>query len=110
MAGWNVGIIGGGAGGLMAAYCLQKRATMPYRATLFEASPRLGGKILTARFACAPVNYEAGAAELYDYSLVGPDPLRELIAELGLATTPMDGSQVFLNHRPVGDGASTLGT
>jgi monoamine oxidase len=101
MSRWRVGIIGGGPGGLMTAYCLQKHAAVPYRATIFEASLRLGGKILTSQFECAPVMYEAGAAELYDYSLVGPDPLRELIAELGLATTPMDGNKVMVNdHRP----------
>jgi monoamine oxidase len=107
MGGWKVGIIGGGPGGLMTAYCLQKRANLPYQATIFEAGGRLGGKILTSRFASMPVTYEAGAAELYDYSLVGPDPLRELIAELGLATTPMDGSKVIMNHpHPAhGDGA-----
>ncbi len=96
MSRWRVGIIGGGPGGLMTAYCLQKHADVPFRATIFEASPRLGGKILTSQFACAPVMYEAGAAELYDYSLVGPDPLRELIAELGLATTPMEGNKVIV--------------
>ena len=73
---WKIGIIGGGPGGLMTAYCLQKRANVSYKAAIFEASPRLGGKILTSRFNSAPVTYEAGAAELYDYSAVGPDPLR----------------------------------
>ncbi len=82
----------------MTAYCLQNHVNVPYKATIFEASPRLGGKILTSRFDCAPATYEAGAAELYDYSEVGPDPLRELIAELGLATMPMDGCKVIMNH------------
>src|SRR5690349_5343765 len=97
MTRWRVGIVGGGPGGLMTAYCLQKHAHVPFRATIFEASPRLGGKILTGQFACAAVTYEAGAAELYDYSLVGADPLRELVAELGLATTPMEGNKVIVN-------------
>ncbi len=92
---WNVGIIGGGPGGLMTAYLLQKYATVPFRATILEASSRLGGKIITNQFAAAPVMYEAGAAELYDYSVVGPDPLRALVAELGLPTTPMDGNKVI---------------
>src|SRR4051812_1903752 len=78
----KVAIIGGGPGGLMTAYFLQQRANVPYRATIFEAGDRLGGKIHTARFDRAPITYEAGAAELYDYSAVGPDPLRELVAEL----------------------------
>ncbi|MSR52382.1 MAG: amine oxidase [Gemmataceae bacterium] len=93
----NVGIIGGGPGGLMTAYCLQKHANVPFRATIVEATSRLGGKILTSRFDAAAVMYEAGAAELYDYSVVGHDPLRALIAELGLATMPMDGCKVIMN-------------
>ncbi|MFX9042793.1 hypothetical protein ABTN45_20480, partial [Acinetobacter baumannii] len=39
---------------------------------------------------------EAGAAELYDYSQLGPDPLRELVRELGLKTNPMWGDAVVL--------------
>ena len=99
MGNWKVGIVGGGPGGLMTAYCLQKHATEPFAATIFEASARLGGKILTNRFSRSAANYEAGAAELYDYSPVGEDSLRELVAELGLAASPMRGSSVIMNHR-----------
>ena len=56
----------------------------PVRITIFEASGRLGGKVLTPSFTAAPVRYEAGAAEFYDYSPVGADPLRELVSALGL--------------------------
>lgn len=105
----TVAIIGGGPGGLMTAYLLQQRVGVPYRATIFEASGRLGGKIRTAQFDHAPVSYEAGAAELYDYSCVGPDPLRELVAELGLPTTPMDGTKVLMTTRPSG-GTGEWGT
>ncbi len=100
MAGSTVGIIGGGPGGLMTAYFLQKCAGVPYRASIFEASGRLGGKILTRRFERAPAPYEAGAAELYDYSVVGDDPLRALVKELGLPTSPMEGGRVFVGHPP----------
>jgi monoamine oxidase len=96
---WSVGIIGGGPGGLLLAYQLQKRSHLPFSTTLFEAGGRLGGKILTNQFAGAPIQYEAGAAELYDYSVVGEDPLRELIAELGLSTRPMGGATVILKDR-----------
>jgi hypothetical protein len=65
--------------------------------TLFEASSRLGGKVLTPSFRAAPVRYEAGAAELYDYTPVGEDPLRDLVAELGLPTTPLGGATVVVN-------------
>jgi monoamine oxidase len=95
----RIGIIGGGPGGLMTAYLLQKRVAIPAEIIIFEASGRLGGKIVTRQFESAPINYEAGAAELYDYSKLGPDPLRELVEELGLSTSPMDGDTVVLgNH------------
>lgn len=96
---WNVGIVGGGPGGLMTAYALQKLANAPLRVTVFEASSRLGGKILSPHFAAAPVRYEAGAAEFYDYSSHDEDPLKELIAELGLSISPMGGSAVIMNQQ-----------
>jgi monoamine oxidase len=83
----------------MTAYRLQQRLKLPHAITIFEAGPRLGGKIVTRQFQKAPVAYEAGAAELYDYSGLGPDPLRELIAELGLTTSPMGGEAVFLGDQ-----------
>lgn len=96
---WRVGIIGGGPGGLLTAYFLQKMTACPVRTTIFEASERLGGKILTPRFQSARHSYEAGAAEFYDYSLFDEDPLKELIAELGLPISPMGGSAVIMNDR-----------
>ena len=97
----SVAIIGGGPGGLMTAYLLEKRARFPCAITLFEASNRLGGKIVTRRFDTAPVLYEAGAAELYGYGHIGPDPLRELVEELCLPTSPMQGQTVVLGDRIV---------
>ncbi len=81
----HVGIIGGGPGGLMTAYLLEKMADTPVRTTLFEASYRLGGKVLTPCFDRVPVRYEAGAAEFYDYAHFDDDPLKDLITELGLS-------------------------
>jgi monoamine oxidase len=52
--------------------------------------------VVTRQFSTAPITYEAGAAELYDYSQLGPDPLRQLVAELGLTTNPMWGDAVVL--------------
>lgn len=83
----------------MTALLLEKRSKFPCDITIFEATSRLGGKILNGRFSVAPVGYEAGAAELYDYSQLGSDPLRELVAELGLSTHPMDGQTVVLDDR-----------
>src|SRR5438045_9107303 len=92
----QVGIMGGGPGGLLAAYFLVQKCPMDCDITVFEASGRLGGKVLSRRFTQAPVPYEAGVAELYDYSALGPDPLRHLIKTLGLKTRPMRGPTVVL--------------
>jgi phytoene dehydrogenase-like protein len=96
---WNIGIIGGGPGGLITAYSLLKLASAPVSITLFEASSRLGGKILTPRFQAADVSYEAGAAEFYDYSVFEEDALKALIRELGLPVCPMGGPAVVMEDR-----------
>ena len=93
----KVAILGGGPGGLTTALLLERKYPGACQTTLFEASPRTGGKIVTAVFDAAPVIYEAGAAELYNYAEVGPDPLRELVDELGLETVPMSGQTVVLD-------------
>jgi hypothetical protein len=67
--------------------------------TIFEAADRLGGKLVTPSFTTAPVRYEAGAAELYDYEPVGDDALRDLVRSLGLATIPLTGAAVHLDGR-----------
>lgn len=95
----HVAIVGGGPGGLMTAYLLRRQASRPFQLTLFESTDRLGGKVLTPRFSQRPVSYEAGAAEFYDYSLIDSDPLKELVAELGLSIAPMGGNCVFLSGR-----------
>ena len=76
---------------------------MPFEVTIYEASSRLGGKILTKQFSSAPVSYEAGAAELYDYSHIGEDPLRDLIDKLGLKVTPMSGTSVVIHDQMLRD-------
>jgi protoporphyrinogen oxidase len=97
----RIAIVGGGPGGLLTAYFAERAAVAPESITLYEAGPRLGGKVHSASFAAAPVRYEAGAAELYDYSVIDDDPLRDLVAALGLATVPMEGAAVFLDDGPV---------
>src|SRR3989442_1147561 len=87
----------------MTAYQLQKRCTAPFTVTIYEAGSRLGGKILTKEFSHAPVVYEGGTAELYDYSVVGEDPLRDLMDELGLITKPMGGAAVVMDDKVVYD-------
>jgi monoamine oxidase len=113
----DIGIIGGGPGGLLSAYQLERRYRDACRLTLFEATKRVGGKIHTRHFDAVPIPYESGTAECYDYSSLGKDPLRELVASLGLATTPTEGSALVLdgawlqNERDVLQrfGAATLG-
>ena len=85
----KVAILGGGPGGLFTAHLLEQKFPDSCETTLFEASGRTGGKIVTRRFDTAPVIYEAGAAEFYNYAHVGPDPLLELVGRLGLKTVPM---------------------
>jgi protoporphyrinogen oxidase len=94
----RIAVVGGGPGGLLTAFFLGRTAGRPRRVTIFEATDRLGGKVLTPSFAAAPVRYEAGAAELYDYSPVGDDPLRDLVAELGLPTVPLGGATVVIDN------------
>jgi protoporphyrinogen oxidase len=95
----RVAIIGGGPGGLMTAYRLATKAGDQLSTTVYEASERVGGKIITKRFSNAPVRYEAGAAELYCYSRIGPDPLHQLVNQLGLNTIEMGGRAVVLGDR-----------
>ena len=94
----RVAIIGGGPGGLMTAYLLNRRAPSLTDITIFEADLRVGGKIVTKQFDRATAIYEAGTAELYDYSRVGIDPLRQLVTHLGLPTRPLAGETVVLNN------------
>src|SRR5271168_5188530 len=103
----RVAIVGGGPGGLFTAYLLKEFCADLCEVTLFEAGPRLGGKVVTEQFKTAPVTYEAGVAELYDYSHFGPDPVKQLVEKLGLSTVRMTGPTVILgnailrNHRDI---------
>lgn len=87
----------------MSAWYLKRKLGDLCRVTIFEASNRLGGKIVTRKFDSAPAMYEAGVAEIYDYSMTGPDPLRELIQHFGLQTIPMDAEQVQLDGELLAD-------
>lgn len=93
----RIGIIGGGPGGLITAHRIRQRLGKECTVTILEASDRPGGKLRTRVFDSAPVPYESGAAEVYDYRGVGTDPLHALIQELGLATRPMEGQTVVLD-------------
>ncbi len=92
----RLAIVGGGLGGLMTAYFIQKFWPGAPTPTIFEASARLGGKISTRSFESVSAHYEAGVAELYDYSMHGEDPLRDLVDVLGLKTIPMPGGCVVI--------------
>jgi len=108
----RIAIVGGGPGGLFTAWHLERLAAAPVEITIFEATGRLGGKVFTPTFTAAPVSYEAGAAEFYDYSPVDDDPLRAVVAEFGLPTVPLAGSAVYVAGRRIAnldDVADVLG-
>ena len=50
----RIGIVGGGPGGLFTARLLTKKLNDAIEITVFEAAPRLGGKVLTTP---APPSY-----------------------------------------------------
>jgi monoamine oxidase len=98
----HVAIIGGGPGGLFAAYILNLRLP-DVHVTIFEASNRLGGKIRTDKFSDG-TRFEAGVAELYEYHGKKADPLRTLIEDdLGLKTVNMSGGGVVMGDKPLPD-------
>src|ERR1700756_1514986 len=99
----DLAVVGGGPGGLMSAWYLKKKLGELCRVTIFEASDRLGGEIVTRKFDSAPTMYEAGGAEIYDCSMTGPGPLRELIQHFGLQTIPIDAEQVLLDGELLND-------
>jgi monoamine oxidase/SAM-dependent methyltransferase len=99
----DLAIVGGGPGGLMSAWYLKRKLGDLCHVTIFEASERLGGKVLTGKFDTSPAIYEAGVAEIYDYSMTGPDPLRDMIQHFGLQTIPMDAEQVLLDGELLND-------
>lgn len=100
----EIAIVGGGPGGLMTAWHLGRKVGATTAVTLYEAAPHLGGKLVTRRFPNSGLIYEAGVAELYDYTDLGHDPLRELIVQtLGLATVPMDSEALAMGDRIIKD-------
>jgi hypothetical protein len=54
---------------------------------------------MTRSFHTAPVLYEAGVAEFYDYSRFGSDPIRDLLERLDLKTIPMLGPAVIIDDK-----------
>src|SRR3972149_9924818 len=92
----HLAIVGSGPGGLVTAHYLQKFLPGVYETAIFEAAPRLGGKICTRSFESVSALYEAGVAELYNYRMHGEDPLRDLIDAFGLETVSMSGGSVVL--------------
>jgi monoamine oxidase/SAM-dependent methyltransferase len=96
---FRVAVIGGGPGGLFTAWHLAFKAGDTCQITIFEASERPGGKILTGQFpGVGP--YEAGVAEIYDYSRLGPDPLRDMIInDLGLSVKYIQGGPCVLDGK-----------
>jgi monoamine oxidase/SAM-dependent methyltransferase len=100
---FKVAVIGGGPGGMFATWHLAAKAGHSCQITVFEASDRLGGKIQTGQFAGVGP-YEAGVAEIYDYSRLGPDPLHDLIVkDLGLQPKYLHGGPCVLDGKIILD-------
>lgn len=99
----RIAIVGGGPGGLFAARHLEDLLGTDVEIIVFEASPRMGGKIVTDVFGAAGAQFEAGVAELYDYSAYALDPLKNLIVDLGLETIPMAGPAIMLGETIIHD-------
>jgi monoamine oxidase/SAM-dependent methyltransferase len=93
----NIAIVGGGPGGLMTSWHLSQKLQHESNVTIFEATNRLGGKIVSRKFDKIDAVYEAGVAEIYGYWTLGPDPLREMIDGFGLKTVPMDSETVVMD-------------
>src|ERR1700692_1374157 len=99
----DLAVVGGGPGGLMSAWYLKKKLGDLCRVTIYEASDRVGGKILTRQFDSATAMEEDGVGERYDYSMTGPAPRRELSEHFGLQTIPMDAEQVQFDGELLND-------
>ncbi len=88
---------------MFSAWQLASKAGTQCHVTIFEASGRLGGKIVTKSFPGVGL-YEAGVAEIYDYSALGPDPLRELIEkDLKLEVNHISGGACVLDGQLLPD-------
>jgi monoamine oxidase/SAM-dependent methyltransferase len=92
----RIAVIGGGPGGLAVVRALESQCGALCQIDLFEAQSRTGGKVLTGRFGRSGPLYEAGLAELYDYSHLGPDPLKDMVTAFGLQTVGMGGDATIL--------------
>ena len=79
----------------MTARLLEQKCDEECSTTVFEASHRIGGKLHTRKFSKVDAAYESGVAECYG-DVSGDDPLRSLVADLGLETMPTSGSTVVM--------------
>ena len=73
----------------MTAYFLQKISNYLESEDAVRSESATGGKNSLAPFWYPPVRYEAGAAEFYDYSQFGDDPLKNW--SRNGAADPVDG-------------------
>lgn len=97
MSSQHVAIIGGGITGLTAAYRLLQSAKdreTPLQITLFEASSRLGGKIITYRE--DGLTLEGGPDSMLARKLAGPRLLKELGLESEIVSTNAKAAQTYI--------------
>lgn len=96
---YRIAVVGGGFSGLLSAWLLESASGSEIEVKIFEASPRLGGRVKTRTFSDTDICYDAGAAELYD--IQGSPRLRQLVECLGLASTPMTATPFFVDGEEI---------
>jgi oxygen-dependent protoporphyrinogen oxidase len=96
----RVAIVGGGIAGLAAAFYLERNAgllTRPLSIDLFEASPRLGGKIHTVQK--NGMTLELGAESFLSRKPAAVDLCRDIGIDEQLRGTRPDTKKTFVWHR-----------
>ncbi|ALC45922.1 Ppox [Drosophila busckii] len=89
-------VLGGGISGLSAGYYLLRRFGKP--ATIYEASPRVGGWIRTECHKNKGFLFEGGPRTIRPHGLAGANTL-QLVEELKLSIKPISRSHVAARNR-----------
>jgi protoporphyrinogen oxidase len=95
----RIAIVGGGPGRLLTARLIEEKYRDFCQITIFEASARIGAKIVTEHFDAAPVRYEAGVAELHSYADLGLDPVTQRAVLATLRRLSAGRTTIFATHR-----------
>ena len=94
----DLAIVGGGPGGLMSAWYLKKKLGDLCRVTIYEASDRVGGKIVSRKFESAPAMYEAIATHKVTHLCGAPIVMATLLNAAAQENKPLPHVVEFLSH------------